>query len=121
MSAILAGTGGDRYPAGGLRTAVVVAPGERHAPVTVPGRSRSTIPCEVNHKEDTMRVVTASSPARAIQDHHADRRERGRSWILALVEALAYAGASIDPASALAAQRFARIRDEALRRDRSHS
>jgi hypothetical protein len=72
-----------------------------------------------------MNVVTASSPARAIQDHHAadhaDRRERGRSWIWALVEALAYAGASIDPASALAAQRFARIRDEEWRRGRSGS
>jgi hypothetical protein len=35
-----------------------------------------------------------------------------------LVEALAHGGASVDPASALAAQRFARIRDEELRRGR---
>jgi hypothetical protein len=32
------------------------------------------------------------------------------------VEALAYAGASVDPTAALAAQRFARIRDEERRR-----
>jgi hypothetical protein len=31
-----------------------------------------------------------------------------------VVEALAYAGASVDPTAALAAQRFARIRDEGL-------
>jgi hypothetical protein len=31
---------------------------------------------------------------------------------------LAYAGASIDPTAALAARRFARIRDEELRRGR---
>jgi hypothetical protein len=66
-----------------------------------------------------MNVATASSPAPvpAIQDHDtATTADAGRSrWssrIWVLVEALAYAGASIDPASALAAQRFARIRDE---------
>jgi hypothetical protein len=35
-----------------------------------------------------------------------------------LLEALAYAGASIDPTAALAARRFARIRDEEIRRGR---
>ena len=70
-----------------------------------------------------MSVATASSPAPvpAIQDHDTTTnvdagrsRWSSRSWVL--VEALAYAGASIDPASALAAQRFARIRDEELGR-----
>ena len=72
-----------------------------------------------------MSVATASSPAPvpAIQDHDtAARADAGRSrWssrVWVLVEALAYAGASIDPASALAAQRFARIRDEELRHGR---
>ncbi len=73
-----------------------------------------------------MSVATASSPAPvpAIQDHDtATNADAGRSrwssriWVLA--EALAYAGASIDPASALAAQRFARIRDEERSRGRA--
>ena len=34
------------------------------------------------------------------------------------MEALAYAGASFDPTAALAARRFARVRDEELRRGR---
>jgi hypothetical protein len=74
-----------------------------------------------------MSTVTASSPTRrpAVRDAAAsadlDRdRERGtgRSWVWTLVEALAYAGASFDPTAALAAQRFARVRDEELRRGR---
>ena len=70
-----------------------------------------------------MSAATASSPAPvpAIQDHDAADAGRSRwssrSWVL--VEALAYAGASIDPASALAAQRFARIRDEEQGRGKS--
>jgi hypothetical protein len=35
---------------------------------------------------------------------------------LALVEALAYAGAAVDPAAALAATRLARLRDQELGR-----
>jgi hypothetical protein len=73
-----------------------------------------------------MSVATASSPAPVptIQDHdtatNADAaRGRWSSRIWLLVEALAYAGASIDPASALAAQRFARIRDEERGRGRA--
>jgi hypothetical protein len=72
-----------------------------------------------------MSLVTTESPTRApaIPDHaavdHADRgRGPERSWIWTLVEALAYAGASIDPTAALAAQRFARIRDQELRQGR---
>jgi hypothetical protein len=69
-----------------------------------------------------MSVATASSPVPvpAIQDHDAaPNRSRWSARLSVLVEALAYAGASIDPASALAAQRFARIRDEELRRGRA--
>ena len=71
-----------------------------------------------------MSIATASSPAPvpAIQDHDTATnagRSRRSSRIWVLVEALAYAGASIDPASALAAQRFARIRDEELGRGRA--
>ena len=72
-----------------------------------------------------MSVVTASSPTRApalwdrdTADHTDRDHQPSRSSIWTLVEALAYAGASVDPASALAAQRFARIRDEELRRGR---
>jgi hypothetical protein len=59
-------------------------------------------------------------PAPATRDHAADRPDRDRqpSRLAALLEALAYAGASIDPTAALAARRFARIRDEELRRGR---
>ena len=72
-----------------------------------------------------MSVVITSSPTRppALGDRdtaeHADL-EHGpkRSWIWTLAEALAFAGASVDPTAALAARRFARIRDEELRRGR---
>lgn len=72
-----------------------------------------------------MSVVTVSSPTRApaLRDRdtagHADRaRQPSRSWIWTLVESLAYAGASVDPTAALAARRFARVRDEELRHGR---
>jgi hypothetical protein len=70
-----------------------------------------------------MSVATASSPAPAVQVHdlNAPAAPARRPWssrIWVLVEALAYAGASIDPASALAARRFARLRDEELRHGR---
>jgi hypothetical protein len=65
-----------------------------------------------------MSVATASSPAAVpavqVHDSNAPARSRWSSRIWVLVEALAYAGASIDPASALAARRFARLRDEEL-------
>ncbi|HET7517374.1 MAG TPA: hypothetical protein VFN05_06720 [Actinomycetes bacterium] len=53
-----------------------------------------------------------------VRRDHTDRDggpER-RSWVWALVEALAYAGAAVDPAAALAATRLARIRDQELGR-----
>jgi hypothetical protein len=72
-----------------------------------------------------MSAVITSSPTRAaarrgretadlVDRDHQPRRSR--RWNL--VEALAYAGASVDPTAALAARRFARIRDEELRRGR---
>ena len=48
-------------------------------------------------------------------DHH---RAPKPSRISVLLEALAYAGAAFDPASALAAQRFARLRDQEQRHGR---
>jgi hypothetical protein len=68
-----------------------------------------------------MTTLTANSPAgglaaRANETGHTTRDRGGKpSRISLLLEALAYAGASIDPASALAAQRFARIRDQERR------
>jgi hypothetical protein len=69
-----------------------------------------------------MTTLATDSPARvtAIQDHTAadhTARDPGAkpSRISRLLEALAYAGAAIDPASALAAQRFARLRDQERR------
>ncbi|HWD43095.1 MAG TPA: hypothetical protein VHM23_05125 [Actinomycetota bacterium] len=59
-----------------------------------------------------------SAPAPAVRDHAADRPRRGPSRLSVLLEALAYAGASVDPTLALAARRFARVRDEELRRGR---
>ena len=73
-----------------------------------------------------MSVATASSPVPvpAIQDHDTaasvdTTRGRWSARLSVLVEALAYAGASIDPASALAARRFARIRDKERGRGRA--
>jgi len=72
-----------------------------------------------------MSVVTASSPASAFArrdrdtaDHAELDHEPRRPWLWTLVEAFASAGASVDPTAALAARRFARIRDEELRRGR---
>jgi hypothetical protein len=80
--------------------------------------------CELSHKEVMMNVVTASSLAHTpatrdrLTDHAVGNRDARPAWLWRLIEALAYAGASIDPASALAAQRFARIRDQELRAGR---
>jgi hypothetical protein len=68
-------------------------------------------------------IASSPIPAPALSDAaaHADLdrgRETRRTWLWTLVEALAYAGASYDPIAALAAQRFARVRDEQLRRVR---
>jgi hypothetical protein len=65
-------------------------------------------------------IASPQTYAPAVQDRdaadhlHDDRRPRpSKLWVL--LEALAYAGAAIDPAAALAARRFARVRDEELR------
>lgn len=71
----------------------------------------------------TTLTATASAGTPVAREHETDHTARDRSgkpsriWLL--LEALAYAGASIDPASALAAQRFARIRDQELGHGRS--
>jgi hypothetical protein len=70
-----------------------------------------------------MSLVATDRPTRApaARDHAAaDRRDGDRepSRLSILLEALAYAGASVDPTAALAARRFARIRDEEIRRGR---
>jgi hypothetical protein len=86
--------------------------------VTVPERSGAILPCESNHKEGIMSATTIDR--HGVRRDHTDRdRDRGperRSWVWALVEALAYAGAAVDPAAALAATRLARIRDQQLGR-----
>jgi hypothetical protein len=59
-----------------------------------------------------MSLVTTSPPAAASRVRDvADHRKPAPSRFWARLEALAYAGAAIDPIAALAAQRFARIRD----------
>jgi hypothetical protein len=67
-----------------------------------------------------MSAVTADryTADRRDADHvHADHaRGTQRSWAWALVEALAYAGAAVDPSAALAATRLARIREQELER-----
>ena len=62
-----------------------------------------------------MSLIATDRPAPAPAD---DRPAREPSRLSALLEALAYAGASIDPTAALAARRFARIRDEEIRHGR---
>jgi hypothetical protein len=70
-------------------------------------------------------TVISTSDAPAVQDGQAadtldlDRGPgAGHPWIWVLVEALANAGAAFDPAAALAARRWARLRDEELRNGR---
>jgi hypothetical protein len=60
---------------------------------------------------------TTTAPAfgdRETADHPDRALKPTPSWLWALVESLAYAGAAFDPAAALAAQRLARIRDQEL-------
>jgi hypothetical protein len=75
--------------------------------------------------EEPMSLVTTNAPARVTAIHGddaADHTDHGRwserSWVWTVVEALAYAGASVDPTAALAAQRLARIRDQERRHGR---
>ena len=62
--------------------------------------------------------ATAIDRRVADRDHAVrDRRPGHRPWYWAVVEALAYAGAALDPAAALAATRLARIREPELGRE----
>ena len=61
------------------------------------------------------RISAPDVEGRGAVEYPSQARRLGGSRIWALVEALAYAGAAIDPTAALAAQRFARIRDEERR------
>jgi hypothetical protein len=64
-------------------------------------------------KETPMRQLTATPPAPADQaPPERDQPPRGRSRIWAVLEAMAYAGAVIDPSGVLATQRFRRIQEE---------
>ena len=69
-------------------------------------------------------TTTATSAARppALRDRHdVDRidhdRTPGRSRLWALIEALAYAGAIVDPSGIMAVERLRRAKEEAERRD----
>jgi len=89
--------------------------------VTVPERSGVILLCEDNHKEGVMTTITATAPAgtaasTATSAAAARARRPERPWFRTLVEALAYAGAAIDPAAALAGTRLARLRDQELGR-----
>jgi hypothetical protein len=64
-------------------------------------------------KETPMRQLTATPPAPADPaPPERDQPPRGRSRIWAVLEAMAYAGAVIDPSGVLATQRFRRIQEE---------
>jgi hypothetical protein len=65
----------------------------------------------------SLTVTNPSTLTPSFEDRDAAghlERDRQSTWFWTLVEALAYAGAAFDPAAALAARRFARIRDEEL-------
>jgi hypothetical protein len=64
-------------------------------------------------KETPMRQLTATPPAPADPaPPERDQPPRGRSRIWAVLEAMADAGAVIDPSGVLATQRFRRIQEE---------
>jgi hypothetical protein len=67
-------------------------------------------------------TTTSTTQAPAFRDgNHADRvdhdREPGRSRLWALIEALAYAGAIVDPSGIMAVERLRRAKEEAERHD----
>ncbi|HEX4908401.1 MAG TPA: hypothetical protein VFW32_07410 [Actinomycetes bacterium] len=67
-------------------------------------------------------TATRTTRAPALRDRHdADRvdhdRTPGRSRLWALIEALAYAGAIVDPSGIMAVERLRRAKEEAERRD----
>ena len=67
--------------------------------------------------------TTSTTRAPAFRDRHdAERvdhdREPGRSRLWTLIEALAYAGAIVDPSGIMAVERLRRAKEEADRHDR---
>ena len=71
------------------------------------------------HEGDTMSQLLATTstrapgpPGRGATHHPARDREPGRSRLWTLIEALAYAGAYIDPSGILAVQRLRQAREE---------
>ena len=67
-------------------------------------------------------TAARTTRAPALRDRHdADRvdhdRTPGRSRLWALIEALAYAGAIVDPSGIMAVERLRRAKEEAERRD----
>lgn len=67
-------------------------------------------------------TATSTTRAPAFRDRHdADRVDHdhtpGRSRLWALIEALAYAGAIVDPSGIMAVERLRRAKEEAERRD----
>ena len=67
-------------------------------------------------------TTPSTTRAPALRDRHdADRvdheREPGRSRLWALIEALAYAGAIVDPSGIMAVERLRRAKEEAERHD----
>jgi hypothetical protein len=68
-------------------------------------------------------TATSTTRAPAFRDRpEADRvdhdRTPGRSRLWALIEALAYAGAIVDPSGIMAVERLRRAKEEAERHDR---
>ena len=60
-----------------------------------------------------MRQLTATLPAPVDPaPPERERPPRGRSRVWAMLEAMAYAGAVIDPSGVLATHRFCRIQEE---------
>ena len=67
-------------------------------------------------------TATSTTPAPALRDRHDAHgvdhdRTPGRSRRWALIEALAYAGAIVDPSGIMAVERLRRAKEEAERRD----
>ena len=67
-------------------------------------------------------TATRTTPAPALRDRHGAHRvdhdrTPGRSRLWALIEALAYAGAIVDPSGIMAVERLRRAKEEAERRD----
>ena len=69
--------------------------------------------------QQTVTSTTRPATLRGRHDtHQPDRpRERGRSKLWTLIEALAYAGAFVDPSGIMAVERLRRAEEDAARAD----